>query len=258
MRHVQILFSLLFLLIASQNFAQTRVTDQRTGIPIIFSADGKIFPDSWYSARIDAKGESLDKSEYERSREVVQRALLKYPVSVVQENLKAVYVLHRIEFFGSSFGGTNSSDVVYLSNRGKSKGYNDFYLEQLFHAEFSSILLRNKPNLFSESLWKNCNAQGFKYGKGGVAALKKGSDSEHFDEKLNRMGVINQYSVSSLENDFNAFAKNLFLPEEGFAQLLETYPLLRKKRNLLIEFYLQIHAAFTKEFFDKILDPRKD
>ncbi len=252
------LILLLFLFMVKINFAQTKVIDQRTGILIIFSAEEKIFPESWYSARINAKAASLSKNEYQRSERVLKQALEKYPVSLLIENLKKIYVLKSMEFYGSSFGGTNSNDIVYLSNNGQKKGYTDFYLEQLFHAEFSSILLRNYSYFFDKQQWINSNPDDFSYGKGGVNALKKNADSEEFDEKLNQSGFINQYSVSSLENDFNAYAKNLFLPKVGFNKLVENYEAIRKKRKLVIRFYDHLDGFFSVHFFDNILYPDKE
>lgn len=250
-------FYTLLLFIPCISFSQEKIFDQRTGVPIIYSDQGRIFPDSWYSERINAKGESLSKEQYERSKKIVQKALAKYPVQVIKNNLKAIYVLNEIEFYGQTYGGTNTGNKLYLSNKGKAKGYTDFYLEQLFHAEFSSVLLRNYKSQFNETKWKALNAPGFKYGKGGVKALKNKTDSEKLHTKYLELGVLNQYSISSLENDFNAFAKNLFLPKQGFKKILERYTPIRRKRELTIAFYAAIDSTFSETFFDKFLQQKK-
>lgn len=252
---------LLFVTIALYTFislGQESIIDANTGVKISFSAAGKIFPDSWYSERIDAQAISLEASEFERSEEIVKVVLQDYPAELIQRNLKAVFVLKNITFYGQSFGGTNSIDTVYLSNEGVISGYTDFYLEQLFHAEFSSILLRNHKPSFDESEWIRNNPSDFTYGNGGVAALKENNASETFDTELNRMGFINEYATSSLENDFNAFAKNLFLPKEGFSNLVETYERIRNKRKQIIAFYNQLDSSLTQAYFDTILYPNKN
>lgn len=243
----------LVLLYSFASFAQDTIIDERTGVKLIFSADGKIFPDSWYSEKINANGTSLDSSEYIRSERIIKAALLKYPPELVKNNLSNVFVLSKVIFYGQSFGGTNSTSNVYLSNKGIKKGYTDFYLEQLFHAEFSSVLLRNyKPN-FSESKWVENNPSDFNYGKGGVIALKEKKDSEKFGSELNKMGFINEYATSSIENDFNSYAKNLFLPKSGFYEIVDTYSAIKLKRKLIIEFYKKLDDSFTDEYFNKIL-----
>ncbi|MBU0488132.1 MAG: hypothetical protein KKA07_07415 [Bacteroidetes bacterium] len=241
--------------ISFMSFSQEKIVDERTGIEIIFSAEGNIFPDSWLSTTIDAKGISLDPEEYSRSKTVILQALLKYPIAVIKKNLKRIYILKEIEFYGKTFGGTNSTDIVYLSQNGTKNGYSNFYFEQLFHAEFSSILLRNYPQYFDKTNWLKNNSSEFSYGDGGVNALKKNLSSERFDAKINEMGLINQYATSSMENDFNSFAKNLFLPKFGFSELIDKYALLKNKRALIIAFYGKIDSSFSEDFFDKILHP---
>ncbi|MCE3226797.1 MAG: hypothetical protein K0S32_1348 [Bacteroidetes bacterium] len=250
-------FALVLLLYISQNiFSQTQSFDERTGIEINFSAEGKIFPESWYSAKIDAKGGSLSEKEFTRSKEVVTKALSKYPVDVIKTNLKAVYVLDSIIFFGVPYGGTNSNNKIYLGNRGENKGYTDHYIEQAFHEEFSSILLRNKPLYLDKARWQSNNARSFTYGTGGVNAIKQNKDGLIFDSTFHKIGLLSEYSASDLENDFNSFARNLFEPKPGFRELLEKYEGIRNKRKLTIEFYHKINETFTEEFFDKILYSR--
>lgn len=228
--------------------SQEKIIDERTGTEIIFSSAGKIFPESWYSEKIHARGVSLDPDEYSRSGKIVKQALLKYPINVIKKNLKKIYVLKDIDFYGQSFGGTNSTDIIYLTN----VGYTDQFLEQLFHAEFSSILLRNYSSYFDETKWKSNNTNKFKYGKDGVDALKNNLCSEKFDGKFNEKGFINQYATSSMENDFNSFAKNIFLPKPEFKELIKKYDLIKSKRTLFIEFYGKIDKTFSDDYFNKI------
>ncbi len=246
---------LLFLLTPLLSFCQDTLVDSRTGVKIIFISEGKIFPESWYSTKINASAVSLDKSEYARSERMIRAALEKYPTHLINTNLKEIYILKSVTFYGQSFGGTNATSKVYLSNKGLKAGYTDHYLEQLFHAEFSSILLRNNKTLFSESAWTSNNIDDFKYGKDGVSALKEKKASEKFETSLNEIGFINQYATSSLENDFNSFAKNLFMPNPGFDNVLKNYYRLRNKRKLIIQFYQKLDQQFNEVFFNQILYP---
>lgn len=141
---------------------------------------------------------------------------------------------------------------MYLTNKGLSRGYDNAYIERVFHAEFSSILLRKYKTLFDEDAWLACNDPDVEYGDGGVAALKTNKNSEYFSDTLNSLGFINQYATSDMENDFNSFAKNMFLPRQSFLDLLKEYPRLKKKSKLLIDFYSQINSYFTAEFFNNM------
>jgi len=221
-------------------------------IPIVFNIEESMFPPSWHSEEINARAEPLAEREVSRSEQVIRVALCKYPDRVLRNNLSKVYVLHAIEFYGMPFGGTNSSDMVYISNQGEEKGYSDIYLEQTFHHEFSSILLRNYPDYLDQRAWERLNPKGFKYGEGGVEALRKGDDSLIFDESLNERGFLNQYALSDFENDFNTIVEYLFKVDEGFWVIMERNSSLKGKVMLAIDFYHQIDPKFTLDYFKEV------
>ena len=102
-------------------------------------------------------------------------------------------------------------------------------------------------------MWINCDPTDFTYGSGGVNAIKEGKVSNYLDPNLNRLGFINEYSMSSIENDFNEFAEDLFLPENGFKEVVENYPKIRKKRKLIINFYNKLNKSMNEEYFNTIL-----
>jgi len=243
----------LLLLITLSSCSQESIKDERTGISIIFTANGKIFPYNWYLPDINGKAKPLKKGEYLRSEKIIRSALQKYPADFVHSNLNKVYVLGHLEFYGVEYGGTYSDDNVYLANKGVDLGYSELYLEQTFHEEFSSILLLNYTDFFDLEKWKAVNPENFKYGEGGVNAIKEDNASLEFDPAFNEIGFLYEYGVSDWENDFNSFAGNLFLPPKGFSDLLNTYPLIKKKRDLAIEFFSKCDHSFTKEYFDKLL-----
>ena len=116
MKSIILLLVVLFCSLVS--CGQKKITNEKTEVNIIFKAEGNIFPDSWHSKKINAKGISLDSKEYERSEKIIKTALKKYPDNLIRANLKNVYVLKNIVFYGQSFGGTNSTSNVYLSNDG--------------------------------------------------------------------------------------------------------------------------------------------
>jgi len=225
---------------------------ERTNTPIYFSVGKYTFPASWQAKKINAKGVSLKKSEQKRSKDVLIKALDKYPVELIKKNLKAIYVLEHLELYGQSYEGKNSSDAIYISNKGVRKGYSNFYIEQTFHHELSSILLKNFPQFLDKKKWKAINGKDFKYGKGGVIAVKKGNSGQFFYDKLNAKGLLTEYGKSSLENDLNIFAQNLFKPHKDFAKILKKHEKLEKKKKLLINFYNKIDKNFTEKFFENI------
>ena len=227
------------------------------GVPVRFDYDSSIFPESWRVAPINGWGESIVANEIERTEKVIRKALNKYPAIVLESNLKAVFYLKSMKFYEIGFGGTNSDNALYLTNDGVDLGYTDAYLEQTFHHEFSSILFRNFPALLDTTAWNAANVKGFIYNdpEDGVGAIRSNQSSQSFDTVLCARGCLTQYTLSSLENDLNTIAQNLFRPDPGFWEIVESYPLIRKKVSLLIEFYLRIHSKFTEAYFRQFATP---
>ncbi len=246
------LLLLLFFSACTFTFAQSVYTDARTGIPVSFITDDEMFPESWRGGNINAKATALNEAEYERGKTIVATALEKYPLAVLTKHIKKIYVLDEINFYGLRYGGTNSTDAVYITNRGMEKGYTDQYVERLFHAEFSSILLRNLSYYLNKTTWLGCNATSFTYGGSGSEAIRTNKTDEDFDEALNEQGILNQYATSNFENDVNSFAKNIFTPNNHFWKTVKKYPRLQCKLELIIGFYTQIDPSFTENFFRKL------
>jgi hypothetical protein len=224
-----------------------QIIDERTGITIEFEVDDNTFPESWKTAEINASGVSLDPSEMKRSASIIIMAMKKYPIGVLKNNLKKIYILSSMKFYNVNYGGTNSSDVVYVSNSGVADGYTDYYIEKTFHQEFSSILLRNYPSYFDKDRWQGNNR--VHYRNGGVLSIESNTDGQNFDSLLNKNGLLYEYATSDLENDFNSFAENLFVPVPEFWVAVEKYPDLYNKAEIIIGFYNRIDEKFTKKYF---------
>ncbi len=221
------------------------------GVSIRFSYSPLIFPESWQATPISAKGEQIATSEIQRCNGLMEKALNKYPLKNLEKELKAVYFLKSMKFYEVDFGGTNSTDALYLTNGGISNGYSDIYLEETFHHEYSSILYRNHPSFFNAREWKKASIRGFKYKdpENGVGAIRKNQSSQELDTLLCKKGFLTQYSLSGLENDINTFAQNMFSPPENFWKIVNQYPRIKKKVKLLTDFYFKIDPLFTDDYF---------
>lgn len=210
-----------------------------------------IFPEEWRDGSINATGEQITPGELERAGPIIARALKKYPRNLLTLTLRAVYLIKSMKFYNVGFGGTNSTDAVYVTNDGEANGYTDFYIEQTFHHEFSSILFRNYPSLIDTVTWKKQNDPGFDYNdpEAGVGAIKNNASSQGLSTTLAEKGMLTQYALSSLENDINTLAQNLFRPEKNFWSIADNYPRVGKKVKLLIEFYSKLSPVFTEQYF---------
>ena len=229
------------------------------GIKVEFDYSLSIFPSSWQVAPINARAENMPRAEIVRTKTVIADALNKYPLSVLKQELTGVYFVRTMRFYDVAYGGTNSENSVYISNDGVKMGYTSSYIEQTFHHEFSSILLRNHPLYLDTSEWKKANNPGFDYNdpENGVGSIRKNQSSQELDTLLTLQGFLTQYSLSSLENDVNTFAQNIFCPSPDFWQITEKYPRVRRKVKLLIAFYNHINPIFTEDYFKKLKENNK-
>ncbi|MDZ4795994.1 MAG: hypothetical protein SGI83_17065 [Bacteroidota bacterium] len=224
------------------------------GVVVGFNYARSIFPESWQTAPISAKGEQIAAAEVQRCKAVMVKALYKYPVNALAKELKIVYFLKSMTFYDVGYGGTNSTDALYLTNSGVSAGYTNLYLEQTFHHEYSSILYRNHPTFLNEEEWKKTNIAGFDYNdpENGVGAIRNNESSQDLDTLLCKKGFLTQYSLSGLENDINTFAQNMFSPSENFWKIVDQYPRIKAKVKLLADFYNKVNPVFTDDYFKKL------
>jgi hypothetical protein len=243
-------FVAIALLLPAVLLAQTEDTTIQQ-VKVVFEYSADIFPDDWRNERIDAQGQQIATEEIARSKQVAIKALNKYSSTLLDYNLKALYFLKSMKFFGVSFGGTNSVDALYLTNNGTSLGYTDAYIEQTFHHEFSSILFRNYERFFDTVAWKKANDPNFDYNdpESGVGAIRTGRSSQVLDTSLSRYGFLTEYSMSSLENDLNTMAQNLFLPDISFWSIVDKYAKIKTKMQLLVAFYNKLDSRYTEKYF---------
>lgn len=228
-------------------------------VTVSFTYSKTIFPESWQPAPINARGEMISNGEVTRSKEASIIALKKYPEVLLDKNLRAVYWLKNMHFYDVGYGGTNSNDVLFLTNDGEGQGYTMKYMEQTLHHEFSSILYRNYKKLFNDSVWIAANAYNFDYNdpEAGVGAIRKNASSQDIDTAYCVIGMLTQYAMSSLENDLNTFSQNLFCPSPGFWKTVDSYPRIRKKVGLLISFYNKLDPIFTETYFRQFANSKQ-
>ena len=213
---------------------------------IVDCATASIFPKSWLTPRINASAELVDASYQQSCRDIVAKALTSYPVSVVSANLKHVYVLGRLAYFNNYTGGSNSKCDVYVV---RNERISDALFENNFHAEFSSILLRNFPQHLDATAWQAINPNGFKYRGTGSQAVTNGQASVRLSDSLHEEGFLNEYGKASIEEDFNSYAARLFTGDPKLWRAVEKFPKVQAKTDLAISFYGKLDASFTKDFF---------
>ncbi|MFA6250407.1 MAG: hypothetical protein WC686_02755 [Candidatus Shapirobacteria bacterium] len=234
----------------------TKKVDPVSGVEIIWKIECGMFPIYFSEPPISTEVVEIAPTEVSRMVTSVERAMDKLPKSTVKKYLDKIYLLGSLRNFGVGYGGTNVWKNIYLANEGLDMGYTDEYIEQMFHHEFSSILLAENDPYYnrSETKWDNptwnlFNDPDFSYGTGGYNEIKEKSADQEFDQFFIDKGFLNQYSTSSAENDFNEIAMNIFTGSDEFWKIVDTNKIIGDKVKFFIDFYYKIDPVFTEEYF---------
>jgi hypothetical protein len=235
-----------FTFAACSSFSPTlKSIEDSYGVKIISDYSPLIFPAEWRNAKIPPVATQIDPDQLERYDYVLNVAFRSYPKSVIRKNLKNVYLLGSLTIFGVSAGGTYSDDSLYLVGFPEERGYTDLFLIEFFHHEFSSILLKNYK--LDEAKWSGTNPRWFKYGRGGIDAIRRGHASLVGTPELYQNGFLSEYSMSSIEEDFNVFSQKVFARPALMSARINRYPYLKKKFTVWAEFYSKIDSRLTEE-----------
>jgi hypothetical protein len=229
--------------------AEPVLTLREKPVRVATSSSVDIFPESWRGGKVTASAEALPDDRREEALHVMEAALAKYPAEVLSEHLRTLYLLGKLRYRGVITSGTNSRTAVYVKIGPVEKGFTARHNEGVFHAEFSSILIRNRPHFLDQEAWKAANPPGFTYLGDGVDAVKQGKARTKADSSLNAQGFLSQYSQSTLENDFNGYAARLWTGDAALWQLAKEHPLIQRKLTLVLRFYQQFHAKLDEAFF---------
>ncbi len=248
-RHL-LIFSYLIALMALQGlYAQDAMQAGPANTRINYKGDAKMFPCKWRNNKIRPEFSLIPAEEIPRMQKILDVSLAKYPGKLLKKNLKGIYVLKTLFFFGLEYGGTYYRREVYLTNNGIENGYSDKFIEGTFHHEFSSVLIKRYIKHFDRHSWLNANPKDFAYGGGGVEALQNDATGLRLDSTLYHKGFLNEYSLASIEEDLNCYAEYIFLNDPGFWDAWESSEAIRTKTETLIRFYQQIDPIFTLEYF---------
>lgn len=220
--------------------------EKKYKIKVFYKNSEDYFPEAWITEEINPKLFLISEKELKRFPKLIDKELAKYSPSVLNKNLKGIYLSKAIEFYNVGFGATNSDNGIYISSDGIENNYTDHYLIGMIHHEFSSILMRNYE--FKEDEWISWNPREFSYKSGGVQALKDHEDSLDGNEELYKQGILSQYSLASFEEDFNVYTSMIFSEPKKFYQLMQKYPLIKEKFNIWLKFYNSFDKKITEDY----------
>jgi hypothetical protein len=208
------------------------------GVDIHYRYDPKVFfPEEDLLPPVSAKGSQISSRHGKSLLAIIEQFLSTYPNGVVKNNLSAIYLVGKLEFYGKSYGGTYTRSAIYIRTKGKFLRYSASTVLGLMHAEFSNILFHNYN--FPKEEWEALNQPGWKYEGSGFEMLGR-PDLYDQTEGLFHSGFLEKYSQSSLENDFKMFVDWAFTRPNRLRELVSRYDRIKKKYDLVIQFYKSI------------------
>lgn len=209
---------------------------EKTGVAVVLQLDAdRDFSAPW-RAMSGGRSTQIALEEALRYLPIIETFLNAYPRTLVRYNLKRIVLAKNLEFEGKGYGGTYSESTIFVTSKGESLGYDDAFLLDLLHAEFSSILLTYYPDLFARKRWLKANEASWNYEGSGVEMLGTTGLFRQTRSLLKR-GFLTPYSTSSLENDFNTVTKWLLTRPAALAKLCAKHPRLAKKSRVVRDFY---------------------
>lgn len=206
------------------------------------------FVDIKDKGNVDGKVTELDGLGLARLARLLPEILGHYPDELVGNNIDKLKLCRTLSFHDVGYGGTYHNRSLYMASEGKYGQYTDEYIRRIFHHEFSSVLMKNYS--FPYDRWMKANPEELVYLDANDQMLKSitsGRDLQS-NESLYKLGLIEQYGYSGLENDFNLYAEMLFVDPQKFKKLISQYPAIAKKYQVLKEFYISINDSFIPAF----------
>lgn len=222
-----------------------------SGIPILYGEMATKIPVQWRKEPVKGLVNPIGVNELSPIFKKLESGLRKYPENILKENLESIQLVRHLIFFEKYYPGTYSHNRIWLAKYNLNKPWTPEFLESVMHREISSILLNNYPRYFNQYEWECLLPEGMEW-----------QNTEHFNpDSLNLsiepewldQGFLNAWAASSVENDFNAISARLFSGEREFWNLVNEYPILRKKVLLSLQFYHSLDNKFTESYFKSLV-----
>lgn len=213
--------------------------EQRYGIRIVL--DDVVFPES--TRRLGVRYRTTLGIERSSVLSRLELDLSRYPAAFVARHVREIVVLRSLEIAGYDYGGTY--DVggrrIYLvagwlgddGSRAEAMG---------LHHEFSSLLMRQYPRVFSSRHWRELNPPGYRYRHAASSFANLSEDSLDLvgSPEMWTQGFLCGYGMLTLEDDINTFAQYLVARTGRWPALARDYPPLTAKMDLLTRWYCEI------------------
>jgi len=226
--------------------------ERQYGISIEYIVDSKFIDEQGQLPPTNGKATQLDDFSIARYAKILPQVLSQYPPEVFKTHIETIKLSKILSFYSTRYGGSTVDKIIYLTDDGRDNGFSDFFIRQTFHHEFSSVLMKSRD--FPTQKWLDANSPEVKYETNFENFLKSISKDRDLvgNDYFYQRGMMSKYSYSTLENDFNLFAQTVFNEPERMKDLIRQYLIIKRKYEILKEFYLSISPEFSTTF--KLID----
>ena len=211
--------------------------EQTYGIQIEF--DNIEFPDNErWNGKVSASTVKKSKKLRKKLLKNLQTDLNKYDSLLIARFAKKIYIVERLKLFNKEIAGTFESEDGSLYLLGAYLGGVNRYAT-VFHHEFSSLLLYDYYSEGFYQKWTKLNPDGFIYhtDQNDSNTNLDGNGDLAGHPTFYKQGFVFGYGTSSFENDFNTFFELMMGDPVRLSKLESQYPIIRKKAELLRQFY---------------------
>ena len=166
--------------------------------------------------------------------------LSRYPAAFIDKYLNGIVIVRSLELNGLPYGGTYdvASRRIFLDSGWLGDdGSKDEAMG--LHHEFSSLLMRLNPDIFNTPDWAALNPKDFKYRFSASTAANLATNRLDLvgRPQLWKQGFLCEYGQLTLEDDINTFAQYLVTGKQRWPDLVQQYPQLSPKMQLLRRWY---------------------
>lgn len=209
------------------------------GVKVHYNYSLDFFPKEWTEAPVSAYGTQISPYDAEYMVGKIDEFLSHYPKDFINKHLTDIYLFKELSLYNKIYGGTYRFKTLYIPNNGYSHALNNNLIMDRLHSEFSSILYHAHIDDFPVEDWQTLVPKDFEYSGTGIEMLGEGNLLGQSEELLKK-GFLVKYSTSSLENDLNNLVSWMFNRNDELQELVEKYPLIKAKHDLIITFYKNI------------------
>lgn len=191
----------------------------------------------------------LTEDKYFNYLGIIGDALSKYPFDLPAKHLDTVYIGGGYRENGGIITGLYEKRKLFLFYNHIEGDNSSIFLEQTFHHEFSSILIRAYD--FPVFEWLALNPKDFEYIINPVKINSYMNSIASYlpDASQLAQGLVSSYGKANAENDINTYVELIFTEPERMQAYIRKYPIIKKKYEMLKKFYLSISRQFDKVFF---------